>query len=107
MGHVRGRGQGHVSAGLAALHAAAGRRAIELDQDKIGQHPVSTLGRGLVGDEESNEGSRRGTSVQSSQIYRERPGWNNGKEKTRAQNEREHDLEAERQRKHERDTDLG
>ena len=34
---AREEGQGHVSAGLSALRAVAGRQAKELDQNEIGQ----------------------------------------------------------------------
>jgi hypothetical protein len=42
---AREEGQGHVSAGLAALRAAAGRQAKELDQDEIKQRLARIAGR--------------------------------------------------------------
>jgi hypothetical protein len=44
---AREEGQGHVSAGLAALRAAAGRQAKELDQDEIKQRLAKIAGRNL------------------------------------------------------------
>jgi hypothetical protein len=44
---AREEGQGHVSAGLAALRAAAGRQAKELDQDEIKQRLARIAGREL------------------------------------------------------------
>lgn len=41
----RSTGHGHVSAGLAALHAVAGRQAKELDQGEIKQRLVRIGGR--------------------------------------------------------------
>ena len=41
---ARDEGHGHLSTGLAALRAAAGRQAKELDQDEIKQRLVSIVG---------------------------------------------------------------
>lgn len=42
---AREEGQGHIGAGLAALRAAAGRHAKELDQDEIKERLARTAGR--------------------------------------------------------------
>ena len=48
---AREEGHGHVSAGLAALRAVAGRQAKELDQDEIKQRLARIAGRDLGADE--------------------------------------------------------
>lgn len=48
---AREEGQGHVSAGLAALRAAAGRQAKELDPDEIKERLARIAGRELGADE--------------------------------------------------------
>jgi len=52
---AREEGQGHVSAGLAALRAVAGRQAKELDQDEIKQRLARIAGRDLGADETAHE----------------------------------------------------
>ena len=52
---AREEGHGHVSAGLAALRAAAGRQAKELDPDEIKQRLARIAGHDLGADEPSHE----------------------------------------------------
>jgi hypothetical protein len=52
---AREEGQGHVSAGLAALRAVAGRQAKELDQDEIKQRLARISGRDLGADGTGHE----------------------------------------------------
>jgi hypothetical protein len=101
---AREEGQGHVSAGLAALRAVAGRQAKELDQDEIKQRlariagreqgaeePVHDAGANAIRDR-LNQALGRGTPHQS-------------QEQQERDEERKRQLELERQR--ERNRDLG
>lgn len=106
---AREEGQGHVSAGLAALRAAAGRQAKELDQDEIKQRLARIAGRDLGEDHDpaSAKGARDIRSRLADVLGREKA------EDRGAARKRERELEAERQhqlelkRQHERDRDLG
>ena len=57
---AREEGQGHVSAGLAALRAAAGRQAKELEPDEIKQHlaRIAEQDLGVEHDHSSGQGDR-------------------------------------------------
>ena len=104
---AREEGQGHVSAGLAALRAAAGRQAKELDPDEIKERLARIAGRGT--DQEHDH-----APVQGGQDIRGRLADVLGKaraedqdrEKVR-QKEREQELDKERKRQRELDRDLG
>jgi hypothetical protein len=58
---AREEGQGHVSAGLAALRAAAGRQAKELDPDEIKQRLARIAGRELARSMITRRGRGAGT----------------------------------------------
>lgn len=104
---AREEGQGHVSAGLAALRAAAGRQAKEQEPDEIKQRLARIAGRDL-GEEHDHapgQGSRdiRGRLADVLGTARAE-----GKEREKArQKEREQELDEERKRQRERDRDLG
>ena len=90
---AREEGQGHVSAGLAALRAAAGRQAKELDPDEIKQRLAQIAGRG-----QSEEHDR--APGQGSRDIRGRLAEVLGKDRATDQDDarkRERELEVERQ----------
>ncbi|ESW59181.1 MAG: molybdopterin-guanine dinucleotide biosynthesis protein MobA [Rhodobacter sp. CACIA14H1] len=100
---AREEGQGHVSAGLAALRAAAGRQAKQLDQDEIKERLARIAGR------EQNEAHDHGPGRGSRDI-RGRLADVLGREKaverereTVRQKEREQEIDEERRRQRERD----
>lgn len=104
---AREEGQGHVSAGLAALRAAAGRQAKELDQEEVRQRLARIVGRelGEEHDHKPGQGSRdiRGRLAD---VLGKARGEDQEREKAR-QKEREQELDEERKRQRERDRDLG
>jgi len=102
---ARDEGQGHVSAGLAALRAAAGRQAKELDQDEIKQRLARIAGRDL-GEEHDHAPGQGARDIRGrlADVLGKAKSEDQEREKAR-QKEREQELEAERKR--ERDRDLG
>ena len=102
---ARDEGQGHVSAGLAALRAVAGRQAKELDQDEIKQRLARIAGRDLAADEPVHEAG--------AEAIRDRLRQALGRDKPDQQKKLPHELEEERRRQLERerqrelDRDLG
>ena len=109
---AREEGQGHVSAGLAALRAAAGRQAKELDPDEIKERLARIAGRDLGAEQEviEGQGARRDIRGRLADVL--------GKEKAAERSqakEKQHELEEERkrqrqmelERQRERDRDLG
>ena len=100
---AREEGQGHVSAGLAALRAAAGRQVKELDQDEIKQRLARIAGRDPAMDEPAHEaGAIRDRLSQALGRQQANP---RQEQQRRLEEERKRQLEQERQR--ERDRDLG
>jgi hypothetical protein len=104
---AREEGQGHVSAGLAALRAAAGRQAKELDPDEVKQRLARIAGReqSEEHDQATGQGSRDIRGRLADVLGRARTE-DQEREKAR-QKEREQELDEERQRKREIDRDLG
>jgi hypothetical protein len=104
---AREEGQGHVSAGLAALRAAAGRQAKELDQDEIKQRLARIAGREL-GEEHDHAPGQGGRDTRSrlTDVLGREKAEDQEREKAR-QKERERELDEERKRQRERDRDLG
>jgi hypothetical protein len=104
---AREEGQGHVSAGLAALRAVAGRQAKEVDQDEIKQRLARIAGRDLVADETAHEAGADGIRDRLKQVLgRDKPDPRQEQQrKLEEERERQRQLELERQR--ERDRDLG
>ena len=104
---AREEGQGHVSAGLAALRAAAGRQAKQLDQDEIKERLARIAGReqSEEHDQAPGQGSRdiRGRLAD---VLGKARAEEQEREKVR-EKEREQELNEERKRQHERDRDLG
>lgn len=104
---ARKEGHGHVSAGLAALRAAAGRQAKELDQDEIKQCLAQISGRDL----------REGGTVHDAGVdaIRNRPKQVLGRDKPdprieqqrKLEEEREKQRQIEQERQREGDKDLG
>ena len=104
---AREEGQGHVSAGLVALRAAAGRQAKQLDQEEIKERLARIAGR-----EQSEELDK--APGQGSRDIRGRLADVLGKARTEdqerqkaRQKEREQELDEERRRQRELDRDLG
>ena len=104
---AREEGQGHVSAGLAALRAAAGRQAKELDPDEIKERLARIAGRepGEEHDHASGQGNHdiRGRLAN---VVGKASAEDQEREKAR-QKEREQELDEERKRQRELDRDLG
>lgn len=104
---AREEGQGHVSAGLAALRAAAGRQAKELGQDEIRERLARIAGRDLAADEPVHEAG--------SNAIRDRLNQALGRGTLDQQQKQQHELEEERkrqrqlelERQRELDRDLG
>jgi hypothetical protein len=104
---ARDEGQGHVSAGLAALRAAAGRQAKELDPDEIKQRLARIAGQelGENRDHAPGQGDRDIGGRLSDVLGRARA---DDQERQKArQKEREQELDEERRRQRELDRDLG
>ena len=104
---AREEGHGHVSAGLAALRAAAGRQAKELDPDEVKQRLARIAGRDLAADEPVHEAGADAIRDRLNQAL----GRSTSEPRQKDQHEldeerkRQHQLELERQR--ELDRDLG
>ena len=98
-GAAREEGLGHVSAGLAALRAAAGRPATELDQDEVRERLVRIAGRDL--------GDNVDSAVANAKTIRDRLNrpLGRGKPDERKEPERKQEEERERARQRERDRD--
>lgn len=104
---ARDEGHGHVSAGLAALRAVAGRQAKELDQDKIKQRLARIAGRDLRADGSDHDAG--------ADVIRDRLRQVLGRGTSDPQKKPQHDLEEEREcagqlereRQRELDRDLG
>lgn len=104
---AREEGQGHVSAGLAALRAVAGRQAKELDQDAIKQRLARIAGRDLGANESDHDAGADAIRDRLKQVP--------GRDKPNPRQKQEHELEEERkrqrqlelERQRERDRDLG
>ena len=104
---AREEGQGPVSAGLAALRAAAGRQAKELDQDEIKERLARIAARDL-GEEHDHAPGQGGRDIRTrlADVLGKARVEDQEREKAR-QKEREQELEEERKRRHELDRDLG
>ena len=104
---AREEGHGHVSAGLAALRAVAGRQAKELDQDEVRQRLARIAGRDLGADGTGHEAGADAIRDRLKQmIGRDRPDPRiEQQRKLEEEREKQRQLELERQRV--RDRDLG
>lgn len=98
---AREEGQGHLSAGLAALRAAAGRQAKELEPDEIKERLARIAGRDL-----SEGQGARDIRGRLADVLGKARAEDQEREKAR-QKERELELDEERRRRHELDRDLG
>ena len=104
---AREEGQGRVGAGLAALRAAAGRQAKELDQDEIKQRLTKIAGR-EQGDENDHAPAQGSRDIRGrlADVLGKAKAEDQGREKAR-QKDREQELDEERKRRKELDRDLG
>jgi hypothetical protein len=104
---AREEGQGHVSAGLAALRAAAGRQVKELDPDEIRQRLARIAGQEL-GEEHDHAPGQGDRDIRSrlADVLGKARAEDQEREKAR-QRERDLDLDEERKRQRELDRDLG
>lgn len=104
---AREEGLGHVSAGLAALRAVAGRQAKERDQDEIKERLARIAGRDLGADGTGDEAGADAIRDRLKQVIgRDRPDPRIEQlRKLEEEREKHRQLELERQR--ERDRDLG
>lgn len=104
---AREEGQGHVSAGLAALRAAAGRQAKALDPEEVRERLARIAGRDR-GEEHDHTPGQGNQDIRSrlSDVLGKARAEDQEREKAR-QKEREQDLDEERKRQRELDRDLG
>ena len=104
---ARKEGQGHVGAGLAALRAAAGRQAKDLDPDKIKEHLARIAGRDMGANENAHDDGADAIRARLKQVIgRDKPDPRPEQQrKLEEEREKQRQLELERQR--ERDKDLG
>jgi hypothetical protein len=104
---AREEGHGHVSVGLAALRAVAGRQAKELEPDEIKQRLSRIAGRDLGADEAVHEAGGDAIRERLKQVLER------GKHDPRQKQQHELEEETKRQRQlelerqHKRDRDLG
>ena len=104
---AREEGQGHVSAGLAALRAAAGRQAKELDQDEIKQRLARIAGHDQEAGEPVHEAGANAIRDRLRQaLGRDKPDQQK-KPQHELEEERERARQLERERQRELDRDLG
>jgi len=104
---AREEGHGHVSAGLAALRAAAGRQAKELDQDEIKERLAKIAGRNLSEEHDhALEQGGRDTRGRLADVLCKARADDQAREKNRVL-EREQKIDEERKRQRELDMDLG
>ena len=104
---AREEGQGHVSAGLAALRAAAGRQAKELEPDEIKQRLARIAGREQNQEHDRAPGQGSGDiRGRLADVLGKARAEDQEREKVR-QKEREQELDEERKRQRELDRDLG
>lgn len=102
---VREEGHGHVSAGLAALRAVAGRQEKELDQDVIKQRLARIAGRDLGADRTRHDAGGDAIRDRLKQAL--------GRDKPDTRQKPQHELDEERrrqldlERQRERDRDMG
>ena len=104
---AREEGQGHVSAGLAALRAAAGRQAKELDPGEIKQRLARIAGQDL-GEEHDHSPGQGDRDIRSrlAEVLGKARAEDQEREKARHK-ERQQEMDDERRRQRERDRDLG
>jgi hypothetical protein len=104
---AREEGQGHVSAGLAALRAAAGRQAKELEPDEIKRRLARIAGQELGEEHDLAPGQGdRDIRGRLADVLGKARAEDQEREKAR-QKEREQELDEERKRQRELDRDLG
>jgi ATP-dependent exoDNAse (exonuclease V) alpha subunit len=105
---AREEGQGHVSAGLAALRAAAGRQAKELNPDEIKQRLARIAGHNLGEEHDYAPGQGdRDIRGRLADVLGKARAEDQEREKKARQKERELELDEERRRQRELDRDLG
>jgi hypothetical protein len=104
---AREGGQGHVSAGLAALRAVAGRQAKEVDQDEIKQRRARIAGRDLGADEAAHKAGADAIRDRLKKVLgRDKPDPRQEQQR-KLEKEREKQRQLELERQCERDRDLG
>jgi hypothetical protein len=104
---AREEGHGHVSAGLAALRAVAGRQAKELDQDEIKERLARIAGRDLGPDGAGREAGADAIRDRLKQVLgRDQPD-PRIEQQRKLEEEREKQRQLELKRQRERDKDLG
>lgn len=104
---AREEGHGHVSAGLAALRAVAGRQAKDLDQDEVKQRLARIAGRDLGADGTAHEAGAEAIRDRLKQVIgRDKPDLRvEQQRKLEEECEKQRQLELARQR--ERDRNFG
>ena len=104
---AREEGHGHVSAGLAALRAVAGRQAKELDQDEVKQRLARIAGRDLGADGTGHAAGADAIRDRLKQVLgRDKPDPRED-HRRKLEEEREKHRQLDLERRRERDRDLG
>ena len=104
---AREEGHGHVSAGLAALRAVAGRQAKELDLDEIKQRLERIAGRDLGVDASGHEAGADAIRDRLKQVLGRDKLDPRLEQQRKLEEERERQRQLELERQRERDRDLG
>ena len=104
---AREEGLGHVSAGLAALRAAAGRQAKELNQDEMKERLARIAGRELGVDETARDTGADAIRDRLKQVLGRDRLDPRPEQQVKSEEEREKQRQLELERQHERGRDLG
>jgi hypothetical protein len=104
---AREEGHGHVSAGLAALRAVAGRQAKGVDQDEIKQRLSRIAGRDLGADGTTHEAGSDAIRDRLKQVLGQDKPDPRVEQQRKLEEEREKQRQLELERQRERDRDLG
>ena len=104
---AREEGHGHVSAGLAALRAVAGRQAKELDQEEIKQRLERIAGRDLGADESAHDAGADAIRDRLKQMLERGKHDPRQEQQRKLEEEREKQRQLELERHRDRDRDLG
>ena len=104
---AREEGHGHVSAGLAALRAVAGRQAKELDQDEIKQRLARIAGHDLGANDTAHDSGTDAIRDRLKQVLARGKPDPRQEQQRKLEDERERQRQLELERQRERDRDFG
>jgi hypothetical protein len=104
---AREEGHGHVSAGLAALRAVAGRQAKEVDQEEIRQRLARIAGRDLEADGTGHDAGADAIRDRLKQVLGQNKSDPRQEQQRKLEEERDKQRQLELERQRQRDKDLG